>query len=53
MININDKVKCKETGLVGTVDDKEWEHGWTYTIITDEGKFFYRDHCLLIKLNLH
>lgn len=40
---IEEKVKCTETGLVGEVLDREWEGGWTYTILTDDGKYFYRN----------
>lgn len=50
MININTMVRCIETGLIGIVDDREWENGWQYTIITDKGQFFYRPEYLLIKL---
>ncbi|PDZ94966.1 hypothetical protein CON36_31010 [Bacillus cereus] len=43
LFKIDDEVKCKETNLVGIVIDREWENGWTYTILTDEGKYFYRN----------
>lgn len=43
MFKIDTRVKCKETNLVGIVLDREWERGWSYTILTDEGKYFYRN----------
>jgi len=40
---VEEKVRCTETGLFGKVLDREWENGWTYTIITDDDKYFYRN----------
>lgn len=40
---IDDRVRCTETGLIGKVIDREWEHSWTYTIMTDDEKYFYRN----------
>ncbi|MCU7667875.1 hypothetical protein [Bacillus thuringiensis] len=43
MFKIDDRVKCKETNLVGIVVDREWERVWAYTILADDGQYFYRD----------
>lgn len=41
-------VTCKETKITGTIFDKEWENGWQYTIVTEEGQFFYRSSTEII-----
>lgn len=43
MYKVDDDVRCTETNLVGKVLDREWEGGWHYTILTEDGKYFYRN----------
>lgn len=43
MFKTDDRVRCTETHMEGTVLDREWEGGWQYTLITDEGQYFYRN----------
>lgn len=50
MFNKGQKVKCKETGMIGFIDDKEWENGWIYTIETVNHTFFYRDETELVAI---
>lgn len=40
---LEQKVKCKSTGIEGTVDSRTWENGPQYTISkSDSNSFFYR-----------
>ena len=42
MFQEGQKVRCKESGMIGFIDDKEWENGWSYTIISVKQVYFYR-----------
>lgn len=43
MFNLGQKVICKETNIIGFVEEKEWENGWRYTILSVHHVYFYRD----------
>ena len=51
MFKEGQKVKCKETGLLGEITAKEWENGWRYEIITVIGTYFYRSEHEIITQN--
>lgn len=43
MFNLGEQVQCKKTGMIGFIEEKEWENGWRYTVLSNHQVTFYRE----------